>query len=457
MRIVIVGGGVVGYGLAGKLLKEKHQLSLIELDDKLCAELSEKLDMQILHGSGTSPQLLKEGGIEGADMVLAVTPNDEVNMVVCALAAQYDVPRRIARLRSQEFDAAGEKVDLGKIGITSVIHPEKVMVDQILQYIDSPHAVESANFAGGRVYLRGYRIRENMELAGQTLIEIRQKIAPAVVLFAAVVRKGVGMIPDGRTRIEPNDIVYALFPEDSHDLFLKLVGIERKKSRKLIITGSSYATVQLAQALDGTDHKVTYVDPDIKHAKKFAGMFDKLEVINGDATNEDLLRELNVNAASFFIAVSDWSDYNILSTLLAKAEGAHEVIATSTETRHDRLFNNIGIDHVINPRLIAVRAIFDIISRGHIGAAVELSHIDIEVVRFIVEEESEIAGLKIKSIAKKLKKAAVIGVIVRNDQMILPDGETTIEAADQVIVITHHKNLGDIARFFRTRGLFSRS
>ncbi|MBN1211506.1 MAG: Trk system potassium transporter TrkA, partial [candidate division Zixibacteria bacterium] len=412
---------------------------------------------QIIHGSGTSPSLLKEAGIEGADMVLAVTPNDEVNMVVCALAAQFDVKQRIARLRSQEFDAAGEQVDLSKIGITSVIHPEKVMVDQILQYIESPHAVESANFSGGRVYLRGYRVRDNMELTGKTLIEIRQQIAPAVVLFAAIVRRGVGMIPDGKTKIEPNDIVYALFPEETHDLFLKLVGIERKKSRKLIMTGSSYATVQLARALDGTDHKVTYVDPDIRHAKKIAGMFDKLEVINGDATNEDLLRELNVNAASFFIAVSDWSDYNILSTLLAKAEGAHEVIATSTETRHDRLFNNIGIDHVINPRLIAVRAIFDIISRGHIGAAVELSHIDIEVVRFIVEEESEIAGLKIKRIAKKLKKAAVIGVIVRGDQMILPDGETAIEATDQVIVITHHKNLPDITKLFKTRGLFNRS
>jgi len=448
---------VVGYGLAGKLLKEKHQLSLIELDDKLCGDLSEKLDMQIINGSGTSPQLLKEAGIGGADMVLAVTPNDEVNMVVCALAAQFDVKQRIARLRSQEFDTAGEQIDLSKIGITSVIHPEKVMVDQILQYIESPHAVESANFAGGLVHLRGYRVRENMELTGKTLIEIRKEITPAVVLFAAIVRNGVGMIPDGKTKIEPNDIVYALFPEESHELFLKMVGIERKKSRKLIMTGSSYSTVQLARALDGTDHKVTYVDPDIKHAKKIAGMFDKLEVINGDATNEDLLRELNVNAASFFIAVSDWSDYNILSTLLAKAEGAHEVIATSTETRHDRLFNNIGIDHVINPRLIAVRAIFDIISRGHIGAVVELSHIDIEVVRFIVEEESEIAGLKIKRIAKKLKKAAVIGVIVRGDQMILPDGETAIEVTDQVIVITHHKNLADIAKFFKPRGLFSRS
>lgn len=454
MRIVIVGGGVVGYGLAGKLLKEKHHLSLVELDAKLCADLSEKLDMQIINGSGTSPATLKEAGIDGADMMLAVTPIDEVNMVVCALAAQFGVPQRIARLRSQEFDAASDLVDLNKIGITSVVHPEKVMVDQILQYIESPHAVESANFSGGRVFLRGYRIRDNMELAGKSLMEIRQNIAPEIVLFAAIVRKGVGMIPDGKTRIEPNDIVYALFPEQSHNLFLKMVGIEKKKNRKIIMSGSSFASVQLAQALDKTDYKVTFVDPDIKHAKKFAGMFNKLEVVHGDATNEDLLRELNVESASFFIAVSDWSDYNILSTLLAKAEGAHEVIAISTETRHDRLFYNIGIDHVINPRLIAVRAIFDIISRGHIGSAVELSHIDIEVVRFIVEPESDIAGQKVKNIARKFKRAAVIGVIVRGEQMILPDGETQIEAADQVIIITHHKDLYDIAKLFKPRGFF---
>jgi trk system potassium uptake protein TrkA len=457
MRIVIVGAGVVGSSLIEQLLKDKHHLAVIEFDRELAAQLTAKHDVQILIGSGSSPKLLHEAGIDQADMVLAVTPNDEVNIVVCAVAAQYNVRQRVARLRSRDYRLEGTRYDVSQLGVTSVINPEKAMVDHILQFIETPHAVESANFEDGRILMRGYRVRENMELAKKTPREIRQEVDPEIILFAAIDRGGVGMIPDGNTLIEPGDVVYALFPRDSLDAFMKLVGQGKKKVRKIIVTGDSYATMEMAQALQSSDHKVILVDPDKDQAKAVAGRFDNIEVLHGDCTDADLLRELNVDAASFLVAVSNQSDYNILATLLAKAEGAHEVIAVSTESRHDRLFNSIGIDHVINPRLTVAHEILEIISRGHIGAVVELSNIDIEAVRFTVEPESEIAGWKIKRIAKKLKKGTIIGVIVRQERMILPDGETTVEVDDHVIVITHRKQLQNISGLFRLRGLFRRS
>jgi len=261
-----------------------------------------------------------------------------------------------------------------------------------------------------------------------------------------------GMIPTGNTRFEPGDVVYSLFPRESLEPFLGLVGQEKKKKRKLIVTGDSYASVQVAERLENSDHHVTFVSPDYEQAEIIAGKFGSLEVIHGDCTEVDFLREINVDAASFFIALSDTDDYNIMSALLAKAEGAHEVVATTTETRHDRLFNSIGIDHVINPRLTAARAILDIIARGHIGAVVELSHIDIEAARYIVEEESGIVGKKVKNIAKKFKAGAIIGIIVRQNRIILPDGETEIQADDHIIVITHHKHLSTLSKLFRPRG-----
>jgi len=451
MRIIIVGGGVVGYSLAEHLLKDKHHLTLIETDPHLCRTISEKLDVQILNGSGSSPTLLKEAGLARADMVLAVTPNDEVNIVVCSIAAQYNVERRITRLRSKEFAETSDLVNLQNLGITSVIYPEQALVNHILQFLQTPCAIESANFEGGNILMRGYRVTEKMELAYKTPREIRQLIAPDVVLFSALVRRGVGMIPNGETKIEPGDVLFSLFPLKSMPRFLRLMGIEKKDSSKVIVTGDSYSTLELGRALDKTENHVTLVDPNLEHANMAAGMFDRIEVLHGECTDPDLLSDLNVDQASFFMAVSSAADYNMLSALLAKTEGAHEVIATTIESRHDRLFNSIGIDHVINPRLTTAREILETISRGHIGAVVKLSDVDIEAVRFIVDPESSMAGSKVKKMANKLKRGSIIGVIVREDNMILPDGETVIDANDHVIMITHHKNLPIISKLFKPR------
>jgi len=214
--------------------------------------------------------------------------------------------------------------------------------------------------------------------------------------------------------------------------------------------------MELSRALKDTDNKVIVVDPNLEQAQRIAGMFDDIEVLHGDCTDNDLLQELNVGAASFFISVSNEADYNMLSALQAKAEGAHEVIVTSPESKHDRLFKSIGLDHVINPRLTAARAILEYVTRGHIGAVVELSDVDIEAARFNVTEDSIVAGQKVKKLARKLQQGSIIGVIVRDDRMILPDGETVIEAGDHLIIITHDKNLPSVAKLFKPKGILSR-
>ena len=456
MRILIVGGGIVGQSLAEHLLNDKHNLTMIEQDPSLCASISEKLDLQVICGSGSSPTVMKEAGVGSIDMVLAVTPSNDVNMIACAIAAQHDVKQRIARLRGKEYAESSKLIDLQKIGITSVIHPEKVLVDQIMQFVETPHAIQSANFESGQIMMRGFKITENMPLANKTPRQIREEIAPEIVLFSAIVRNGTGMIPDGDTVIEPGDIVYTLFPRKSLNQYMNLTGIE-KKNRKIIITGDSYSTMQLAAAFEKQEfYHITYVDPNLEHAQKAAERFNNIEVLHGDCTQEDILRELNVDKASFFIAVSDSPDYNMLSALLAKAEGAHEVIAITTDMSHNKLYHSIGIDHVINPRLTTAREILEIISRGHIGAVVKLSNVDIEAIRFNVEPDSDVAGMRIKNIATKMRKGSMIGVIVREDKMILPEGNTMIEANDHVIVITHHRNLHTISKLFKPHRLFKR-
>ncbi|MEA1980760.1 MAG: Trk system potassium transporter TrkA [candidate division Zixibacteria bacterium] len=456
MRAIIIGGGVVGYSLAEQLLKDKHELSLIEADPELCQQLSEKLDLQILNGSGTSSNLLKQAGLEHADMIIAVTPNNETNLLVCAFAAQFGVKQRIARLRGKEYDSDHSFIDLEKLGITSLIQPEKVMAEHIMQYVETPHAKDTANFENGRILMRAYQVTKDMEITGKTPKEIRTMIDPFVVLFSAIIRDGVGMIPDGDTRIEAGDLVYSLFPRESLERFLKLMAIETK-NRKIIMTGDSYATIELARTFDKTDYHVTYVDPNKDHAEKAAAEFNNVEVLNGDCTSIELLRELNIDKASFFISVSDEVDYNMLSAVLAKNEGAHEVITSTTELHHNQLFHSIGIDHIINPRLTTAREILETISKGHIGNKVKLSNVDIEAIRFLVNSDSDIAGMKVKKIASKLKKGTIIGIIIREDRIIIPDGETTLEIDDHIIMITHNKNLPFLSKLFKPHKLFRRS
>jgi trk system potassium uptake protein TrkA len=457
MRIVIVGGGVVGASLAESLLKDGHDLSLIELDEKLSQNVASRLDVQVITGSGSSPSVLKSGGIENSDLLLAVTPNNEVNLVACSLAAQFNVPTRIARLRGSEYSDMSKNggLDLQKLGVTSVIHPEKVLVDQIMQYVETPHVVESANFENGSILLRGFRISENMPIANKSTQEIR-KDSGVQVLFAAIVRFGQGIIPDGDTVIKPGDVLYSLFPRTAAQTILKLVNAEKKENQKIIITGDSYSTVELGLALDKTEHDITLVDPNLEHAKETAGLFKRIETLHGDTTKDSLLREINVDKAAFFIAVSDEADYNMLSSLLAKSKGAEEVIAMSSEWQHDMLFRSIGIDHVVNPRLTTARAILEIISRGQIGAVVTLTDVDIEAARFIVDPSSKVAGKKVRDVGVKMSKGSIIGVIVREGRMILPDGETTILANDHIIIITRHENLDAARKFVRPSGLFVR-
>jgi trk system potassium uptake protein TrkA len=451
VRVVIVGGGVVGNSLAQQLLYEKHTISLVEPDPKVADEIAARMDLQVVVATGSSPAALEAAGIADADMVIAVTPIDEVNLLVCNIAQQYGVRQRIARLRSREFISADRKVSLEDIGVTAFIFPEKVVVDAIRQYIETPGASDAVNFENGNILLRGYKVRAGMPIVGKSLVEIRAMIAPEMLLIAAVERGGKGMIPPGDFVVREGDEVFSLFPRRAIPSFMNLID-ESHSVKRVILTGNNISTVELAMAIEDHISSVICVDPDLKHAEETATQLKKAQVIHGDCTEVELLNELNVDKAEFFIASSNEADYNMLSALLAKTEGAGEVIAVSTEYRHDRLFHSIGIDHVINPRITAAREIMQIISRGHIGSVVQLGDAEIDALRLIVPEDSEVVGVPLKDLWKKLRKGALIGILIRGDAMIIPDGETVMQPGDHVITIAYTGFLPQIRRLFKVRG-----
>lgn len=451
LKIVIVGGGVVGYSLGEQLIREKHTISLIEHESAVAEKIAEKLDLQVLASSGSSPRALEDAGIQDADMVIAVTPIDEINIVVCSIARQYGVPQRIARLRNQEFLSPDRSVSLLDLGVTNFIFPEKVVVDSILQFIETPGASDSVNFEDGQILLRGYDVTEKMPMAGKSLIELRQMLEPEIFIVAAIIRNGKGIIPAGDFIIEPGDKVFSLFPRTLIPKFMSLVSPSSHETKRVVLTGNNLSTLELATAIQEIVPTVILADPNRSDAEEMAVKLSKTEVVHGDCTEVDTLKEVDINRADFFIATSNEADYNMLSALLAKSEGAREVIAVSMDDRQDKLFQSIGIDHVVNPRLTAAKEIMQLISRGHIGAMARLGDAEIEAARLNVPANSQIAGMPLHRAWKKIRKGAIVGMIIRDEKVIIPNAETVFEPNDHVITIAYTRSLASIRKLFKSQ------
>ncbi|HDL03016.1 MAG TPA: Trk system potassium transporter TrkA [candidate division Zixibacteria bacterium] len=451
MKIIIVGGGIVGSSLAEHLEKGHHDISLIEIDSRTCQNIGERLDILIICGSGSSPRLLEQAGIRNADMIIAVSPNDELNILVCAIAQQYGVATRIARIRSNEFRSEDATINIGKLGVTLIIDPESVVVDSITQFVETPGATDAVNFQNGNVLMRGYTVSEDMPIVNRTLKDIRQHNRDNPMLFIAAIRGGKATIPDGDYEIKAGDDIFGIFPRASLDTYLGLFNRTRKDVDNIIISGDSRTAIILADTLSKFVPHVVLVDPDADHARHAADVLNNVEIIHGECTDSSILSEVYVRNAKFFIGVANETDYNIMSALLARAEGAREVIAVSSETQHDRLFTSIGIDHVIHPRLAIAREILEAINRAQIGRLVKIRDVDIEAIRITAAEQSPITGRPLQHVRSKIQKGSIIGTVLRGEDMIIPDGNTVIEPGDQMIIITYSRNVSRVKKLFKSR------
>jgi len=451
MRIIIVGGGVVGYSLAEHLVKERHNIALIEKDPSVCQAIGEKLDILILCGSGSSPRLLEKSGIEKADMVIAVSPNDELNILVCAIAQQYNVATRLARIRSNEFRGRDAIIDISKMGVTLSIDPESVVVDAITQYVETPGASDAVNFHYGNVLMRGYRVTENMPISNRALGEVMQNSRDNRILFVAAVRDGKGIIPHGDYIVRPKDDLFGIFARSSLDRFMGYFHENKTIVDNVIITGDSLTAVLLAETLQKFVNKVTLVDPDEEHARQAADTLNNVEIIHGDCTEASILSEVYVKNARFFIAAAKEAEYNVMSALLAKAEGTQEVIAVVSDIRYDKLFASIGIDHIIHPRLTIAREILEAINRGQIGRIAKIRNVNIEAIRITAEENSPITGKPLKHVRSKIQKGSIISTVLRGEEMIIPDGDTIIHPGDQMIITTYSDNVARVRKLFKSR------
>ena len=438
MKVIVVGAGEVGYHIANKLARENKDVVVIDRNEDRLRHVSEALDVQTLLGSGASPTLLRQAGIQSARMIVAVTDSDETNLVACLMARILSpATTRIARIRNQDFFEIEELKQEQVLGLSLAINPESEVVKTILGLLEVPGALDVIDFAGGLVRLIGLKIRPESKLVGLTMIHLGQLEQESPILIAAIHRNNTVIIPRGQTKLEAGDLVYVATRHRDVDGVLKFFGMKPWPTRMVFIAGGGQVGAMLAEHLEKLGVKVKLVDRDGERCRHLGEVLNKTIILKGDATDQGLLLEENVADADFFVALTNDEEENVLACLLARQLGVRRTITRVNKFAYIPLVTAIGLEVLVSSRLSAVSAILRNIRRGKVVSAAALKGEDAEVIEFEALPTSDIVGRRLAK--ANIPKQALIAAIVRGVNVIIPTGDTVIDPGDRVIIITRRE------------------
>ena len=443
LKIIIIGAGKVGCQIAKTLSSEKHDAILIEKNDMVRQSAQANLDVLTILGNGANVRTLEEAGIKQADMVIAVTSSDEVNMIACMTAKQFGVPQKIARIRNPEYLYANA-LSREKLGIDLTINPERATAREIVKLLKSPiNVAQVQSFAGGKVQLFELKVEESFPFINQQLKAITFKYP---ILVAAIYRNDKIIIPDGEEKIIADDNLYILIKKE---YFLELSEFFNQKPlsvQNVIILGGSRIGIQAALILTKLGISTKLIERDKEKCEKIAESLPHTLVINGDGTNIDLLKSEGVETTDGFVAVTGYDEDNLLVALLAKHLGAKKVIAKVDRINYIPILEKIGVDAVVNSRMTTASAILRFIRRGKIISLTLLKEGEAEVIELIVSPHSKIINTPLKE--ANLPQNSIIGAIVRKNEVIIPHGDDIIQPEDKIIIFALSSDVSKIEKIF---------
>ena len=451
MRILIVGAGIVGYNLAQELSHEGHDIAIVDQDPERVRRITDTLDVMAVEGNACLPSVLMKAGIKSSEMMIAVTDKDEINLLSCFLASRFEVPKRFARLRNMEFTAKDSIFSPEEIFIDQAINPGQIIVETILKILETPGVVSVAEYADGEVLLRECDVPDNAPIAGKTIEDIRNITQMDSFLIVAIVRDGELVIPKDQDILQAGDRFYTLIDKEFLPFLLPMLNRTMDQVEKIIIYGATSTSTQLALALEENMRDVCIIEPSREKAHRAADQLTRTVVQHGSGTDMDLFNEINMKDADFFLALSHDDENNILSALLAKKYGAKRALVITHDPEYLPILDSIGMDITINPRLITVSAILKHLRKGQVMSVFKLIE-DAEVMEIGVQEDSSIANKLIGKI--NFPKGAIIGALLRQGEMLLPNDEVTIEAGDSVIVVALPGTIEKIEKLFGRKRSF---
>jgi len=436
VRIVIVGGGLVGSTLADRLARDGNDVSLVEQQSKRSHDLSDQLDVQVTSGNGATAPVLRRAGAENADLLVATTDSDEVNMAVGMIAtALFQVPRVLVRLRDPAHREGFELLAKAATKSTAVrVNPESVAVDRISSLLQVPGAVDVVPFLNDRVVLAGFRMTASSDLTGLSLAHMKLLFPATPTLVTAIHRGDAWIVPHGDEEIQAGDLVYFSIAREEVADVTALVGDAEPGLRRVMIAGAGRVGIELARRLEKTDTRVILIEDDAACARRAEEQLGETLVVHGSVTERSLLEEEDIERVSTFVALTGDQEVNLVSSLLAKRLGARRAIALVDNPALADLIGDVGIDAVISPRLLAVGLMLQHIRRGRVRGAVALLEEGVEVMEVEAEAGSRLVAADIADIG--LPRGIVVAALLRGDRLLVPSGRDRIAPGDEVLLVS---------------------
>ena len=442
MKIIILGAGQVGANLAASLVAENNDITVIDLDPDRLALLQDRFDLRTVRGHAAHPSILKTAGAEDADMLVAVTQSDETNLVACRLSATlFNIPTRIARIRSADFLETEPGFLAEHFGVDHIISPEQEVTETLRRLIEHPEALQVLDFANGKLRLVAVRAYHGGPLIGHELQDLRRHMPNIDARVAAIYRRDRGIVPKGITVIEPGDEVFFLARKRDIPAVMRELRRMERPVRRVMIAGGGNIGRRLAARLERA-YEVKLIDHNKATCALLAEQLHRTLILQGDATDEELLEQENVESMDVFCALTNDDEDNIMSALLAKRMGAHRVIALINRSAYVNLVQGGEIDIAISPAQATVGPLLSKIRRGDMAAVHSLRRGAAEALEIIVHGDfktSKVVGRRIGDVA--LPEGAAIAAIIRGEEVLIAHHDTLIQAEDHLIVFVLSKRI----------------